>query len=99
MNLAYSLIILNGLDNLTTYTMLNWHRAQEINPAQKYLIEVLGLAQSQVMEFFLFILFIIPLSYFLYKRSRIGYYVLTGLLLAGFAVTLMNNVLLLSLSL
>lgn len=92
MNLPHLLIFLNGLDNITTYLMLNLNKAQEMNPFQKYFIDTTGLIQSQVIDFIVFGMIILLSSYFLYKHSKISYYVLNLLLLAGFLFTVINNV-------
>lgn len=98
MNLPYILIFLNGLDNITTYLMLNWNKAQEINPFQKYFIDFTGLELSQTIDFVAFGLVIILASHFLHKHSKISYYVLNLLLLVGFVFTVLNNLFLLSLT-
>lgn len=92
MNLPYILIFLNGLGNITTYLMLNWNKAQEINPFHKYFIDTTGLMLSQVIDFMALGIIIISSSCFLHKHSKISYYVLNLLLLAGFLFTVINNV-------
>ncbi len=87
MNLPYILIALNGIDNITTYLMLSVNKAQEINPLHKYFIDTVGLMSSQIIDFVVFGVIIISSSYFLYKHSKISYYVLNLLLLAGFLFT------------
>lgn len=94
MNLPYIAIILNGIDNITTYLMLGKSGIYEINPVQKYFIEKAGLLQFQVIEFSVFAALFIPVSYFFYRKSKIGYYVLNGLVLGGFLFTVITNILL-----
>lgn len=94
MNLPYIVILLNGLDNITTYLMLGTGKVYELNPIQRHIIHELGLFQTQVVDFLLFGIIIVYLSHFLYKKLKVGYYVLNGLLLVGFVVTVVNNLLL-----
>ncbi len=90
MNLPYFVILLNGIDNITSYVMLNT-RAIEINPFQIYFINNIGLLKFQIIEFIVFGILVILSSYFLYRRSVLSYYVLNGILLGGFLVTVLNN--------
>jgi len=92
MNMPYLLIILNGIDNISTALMLSKPGIYELNPIQRYFINIVGLFPAQVFEFLVFSIIIISVSYFFYKKCLKAYYIFNGILALCFFVTIVNNI-------
>lgn len=96
MNLPYITVVLNGLDNITSYLLSSRADMYEINPIQRHFIEKIGVFQFQIIEFMVFTIFFIFISYLFHKKSKIGYYTMNGVVLICLLVAVINNILLMT---